>query len=348
MIQFMSDYCEGAHPNIIRRLEVTNFEQFDGYGEDRICREAQELILAACGRKPGEDLEVHFVVGGTQANKLVIKSALRPYEGVICCTTGHLNGHEAGAIEDTGHKLLTYVSPDGKVKPEMIDDCAKRSLLAWDRDHLVLPGLVYVSNSTELGTVYTRAELLALREACDKYGLLLFLDGARLGCAMASEVCDYDFRFLADVCDAYYIGGTKNGALIGEAIVLRNDIFKPGFKNLTKQTIGKLAKGWLLGIQFSELFQNDLYMENARHANAMSKKMRDGMAAMGVRFLVDGPTNMQYPILPNDVLDKLGKDYGFSLNGVEGETESCIRVVCSWATPEASVDAFLKSLEALL
>ena len=348
MIQFMSDYTEGAHPNILKRLQAINFEQIDGYGDDYICVSAQERILNACGRKPGEDLEVQFVVGGTQANKLVVKAALRPYEGVICCTTGHLNTHEAGAIEDTGHKLLTYTAPDGKLTPAMIDDCAKRSLLAWDRDHLVLPGMIYISDSTELGTVYTRAELLALREACDKYGLLFFLDGARLGCALASDVCDYDLKFLADTTDVFYIGGTKNGALMGEAIVLRNDKLKPGFKNMVKQTIGRLAKGWLLGVQFDELFQDDLYMKNARHANAMSKKMRSGMEALGVSFPVDGPTNMQYPVLPNDVLSQLEKDYSFSLNGVAGETESCIRVVCSWATPEESVDAFLKRLADLL
>jgi len=348
MILFTSDYTEGCHPNILKRLSDINFDQNVGYGDDAICEEARRLILAECGRKPKEDLDVHFVVGGTQTNKLVISAALRPCFGVATPFTGHLNTHEAAAIESSGHKVMTIPTGDGKLTGEMVENFANSTLKAWDNEHIAIPGMVYISNSTEMGTVYTRAELSEIRKVCDKYELLLYLDGARMGYGLASDACDLDLKFIADTVDVFYIGGTKQGALMGEAIVIRNDAIKPHFRNMMKQHGAMLAKGWLLGVQFEELFKDGLYFRLAEHADKMSQKLRRGMEEMGIRFVVDGPTNMQYPILCNEVIEKITENFGITPNGPCGEGMSSIRLCTGWATKEENVDAFLKTLKELI
>ncbi len=337
MYSFRNDYSEGAHPKVLQALVDTDLEQTCGYGLDPYCLAAADLIRDLCA---APEADVHFLVGGTQTNLVTIAATLEPYEAVIAAQTGHVNTHETGAIECTGHKVCTAVAPDGKLTPALVED-----VLAGHNgtEHMVLPRLVYISDTTEVGTIYTRKELEALRRCCDDHGLFLFLDGARLGSALTAQGNDLDLPALAALTDAFYIGGTKNGALFGEALVLT----KPNahFRWYMKQRGAILAKGRLLGVQFQALLEDGLYFDIARHANAMAIKLRDGIAAMGYPFPVVSPSNQQFPVLPNETIRKLqDMSYGFESDHPVDPDHTCIRLVTSWSTPENAVEDFLQDL----
>lgn len=338
MYSFNNDYSEGAHPRILQAMMEANLIQNPGYSLDSHTEHAKELIRKEIKR---EDVDIHLIVGGTQTNLLTISAALRPHQAVICAETGHINVHETGAIEATGHKVLSYDTPDGKLT---VDEIQKS--LDWHSDeHMVQPKMVYISNSTEVGTQYTKAELETLSSFCKQHGLYLFLDGARMGAALTSSVNDLTLSDIARLVDVFYIGGTKNGALFGEALVICSPDLKPDFRFMIKQKGAMLAKGWLLGIQFEELFQNNIFYEMAEHANEMAKRLRKGFVTCGYPFHWNSTTNQLFPILPNDVIEKLSKDFIFSSQLKIDETHTCVRFVTSWATKPEGVAAFLEALE---
>ena len=338
MYSFRNDYSEGAHPVVLQALTDTNLVQTSGYGTDEYCAEAAQLIRDLC---QAPEADVHFLVGGTQTNLLAITSYLASYEAVIAAHTGHVNVHETGAIEATGHKVCTAYAPDGKLTPALVESVVN----AHSSEHMVAPKMVYISDSTEIGTLYTKAELVALRECCDKHGLLLFLDGARLGSAFTSPESDLTLPDLAALTDMFYIGGTKNGAMFGEALVLNSP--NAHFRWHMKQRGGMLAKGRLLGVQFKALLTDNLYFDIAKHANDMAYRLRDGMMALGYEFPVPSPTNQQFPVLPNDIAAKLAAmGYVFEAQEAVDENNTLVRFVTSWATPVEAVDQFLKDLAA--
>ena len=345
MIRFNSDYQEGAHPRILQRMLQTNLEQHPGYGEDECCAEARAMIQRAC---EAPEVYVHFLVGGTQTNFTFLAAALRCYQGAVCADTAHIAVHETGSVEATGHKVITLPQRDGKITAAQVDECCRLHFSDGSHEHMVMPKVVYLSESTELGTVYTRAELTEMRAVCDKWKLWLYVDGARLGYAMASEACDVDLPFLARTADAFYIGGTKQGALFGEALVIVNDALKPDFRYVLKQKGGMLAKGWLLGIQFSELFRDGLYFELSDHAQALAMRLKAALTEWNVPFLVDSPTNQQFPVLPDAVLDALAEKYSFSEQQRVDSTHRAVRFCTSWATQQAQLDALISDLRALL
>ena len=312
-----------------------------GYGLDPFCAEAADTIRRLCA---APEAAVHFLVGGTQANLVTIAALLEPYEAVIAAHTGHVNVHETGAIEATGHKVCTAYAPDGKLTPELVE-----SVLAQHNgtEHMVAPKLVYISDTTEIGTIYTRAELAALRRCCDDHGLFLYLDGARLGSALTAEGNDLTLPDLAALTDAFTIGGTKNGALFGEALILARP--HDHFRWHMKQRGAVLAKGRLLGIQFEALLKDGLYFDLGRHANALAVRLRDGMAALGVPFPVPSPSNQQFPVLPNGAVAALeAKGYGFEADHAVDEEHTCVRFVTSWATPPEAVEQLLADLGEIL
>ena len=337
MYSFLCDYSEGAHPQILEALIRTNLEQTDGYGLDHHCFNAASLIQKKIGC---EDVDVHFLVGGTQTNFTAISAFLRAHEAVISAKTGHIHVHETGAIEATGHKILTLATPNGKLTPKEI----QAALDEHEDEHMVKPKLVYISNSTEIGSVYKKAELTQLSEICKKNNLMLFMDGARLGSALTSEENDLTLADLAEFTDAFYIGGTKNGALMGEALVICNDSLKEDFRYHMKQKGGLLAKGRLLGIQFEELFRDNLYFELASHGNKMASLLKKAFVDLGYSFLTHSPSNQIFPILPNVLIEKLEEDYSFYRWKKMDEDHAAIRLVTSWATEEAKVNEFVDKL----
>lgn len=341
MISFKNDYAEGAHPSILKALMETNLQQEDGYGEDRFCREAAALIRKAVGR---EDVDVHFLTGGTQTNLIGISAFLRPHEAAIAADSGHILVHETGAIEATGHKAISMPAVHGKLTPDAI----QAAVDAHTDEHMVKPALVYISQTTEVGTVYSLAELEAIRAVCTRNRLLLFVDGARLGSALTARGADMTLPDLARLADAFYIGGTKNGALIGEAFLICNDALKTDFRFLMKQRGALLAKGRLIGIQFLEMFRGNLYVELARYANDMAARLEAGLSALGVRFLVPSASNQLFPILPNAVIERLAQSYAFHVWAKEDDTHASIRLVTSWATEEDAVRRLLDDLGQLL
>ena len=334
MYSFRNDYSEGAHPKVLQALINTNLEQTPGYGLDPRCQKAAELIRSLCA---APDADVHFLVGGTQTNLLAVGALLKPYEAVISAQTGHVNVHETGAIEGTGHKVLAVPSPDGKLTPALVESVPE---LHGD-EHQVKPAMVYVSNTTETGTIYSRGELQALRACCGKHGLFLFLDGARLGSALACG--DMGLPDYAALTDVFSIGGTKNGALFGEALVFAKP--RPDFRRYMKRQGAMLAKGRLLGLQFQALLEDETYLDAARHANALALRLRDGVAALGYPLPVESPSNQQFPVLPNAVIAKLqDKGYEFEVDHAVDAGHTMIRLVASWATPEQAVEDFLWDL----
>lgn len=344
MIRFNCDYGEGAHPAILQRMVETNLVQTPGYGEDAFCREAADMIRSAC---QAPEAAVHFLVGGTQTNLTVIDAALRPYQGVISASTGHINVHETGAVEACGHKVLAIESDDGLLDPAKVEEMCRLHFADEAHEHIVMPGAVYISHPSELGTLYTRAQIEALRRVCDAYHLILFLDGARLGYGLSAEGSDVDLPFLARTCDAFYIGGTKQGALFGEAVVITNPELNRNFRYLIKQHGGMLAKGRLLGIQFAELFRDGLYFRLSDHAIACAMRLKRAFAEKGYPFYVNSPTNQQFPILPDAHLDALRPNYSFSYQARVDETHSAVRFCTSWATREEDVDALIADIRAL-
>lgn len=345
MIRFDCDYTQGAHPEILNRLAETNMEQTAGYGEDQYCAAAAVRIKEAAG---APDAAVHFLVGGTQTNVTVISAALKAYQGVITASTGHIHVHETGALEACGHKCLALESPDGKLTAAQIADYTDAHFADESFEHTVQPKLVYISNPTELGTIYKKAELEAISAVCRERNLYLFLDGARLGYGLACRENDLTLADIASLTDVFYIGGTKVGALFGEAVVITNDDLKTDFRYHIKQRGGMLAKGRLLGIQFLTLFEENRYFEISAHAARLAEKMRDGLAEMGIAFFVDSPTNQQFLVLPDAVLAKLKQTYAFSYQARVDDNHSAVRFCTSWATKEADVDALLADIRALV
>lgn len=339
MLFFRNDYGAGAHPAVLEALCRTNGELTPGYGTDPHCLAAAETIRSLC-RCPGG--EIHFLMGGTQANKTAIAAFLRPYEAVIAAATGHICVHETGAVEQDGHRIVALPAPDGKLTPDMLRDAAA----AHSGEHMVVPRLVYLSNTTEIGTVYRRRELEALREACDELGLYLYCDGARLGSAM--EAGDTDFPDYAACCDAFTIGGTKNGLLFGEALVIVRPALQPGFRHCMKQQGAILAKGRLLGVQYEAILEDGLYRRLAAHENRLARRLAEGLAELGVPLLAPAESNQVFPILPAETVRALEREAAFELQERLDDARLCIRFVTGWNTEEAEVDALLETLRRLL
>ena len=344
VIRFENDYAEGSHPRILELLGNTNFEQTPGYGEDAYCDRARVLIREICRTKTAE---VHFLVGGTQANATVIASILRPHQGVVCAETGHINVHESGAIEATGHKVLPLESRDGKITASQVQMAIEDHWNDVTHEHMVQPGMVYVSFPTENGTIYTKAELTELSRVCRHYDLPLYLDGARLGYGLMAEGNDVTLPDIAGLCDVFYIGGTKVGALFGEAVVITRESLKKDFRYLMKQHGGLLAKGRLLGIQFVALMENNLYFDISSHANRQAARIRDAFTQKGYSLLYDSTTNQQFPIISKAELEKLEKKYAFSLWKHVDEHHRAVRICTSWATKDEDVSLLVEDILSL-
>lgn len=336
--RFQDDYSEGCHPKVLEILQTTNMVQQQGYGYDEYSQKAKELIKA---QMQTENSLVYFVSGGTQANLIVISSLLRPHEAVISADTGHINTHETGAIENTGHKVLACHSADGKLK---ISDIQFQLDYHGQDPHMVKPRLVYISNSTELGTVYNKSELIELYSFCQSNNLLLFVDGARLGAALTSADNDISLKDMGIYTDVFYIGGTKNGALLGEAIVINNMDLQLDFEYYLKQKGALTSKSRTIGIQFLALFQDDLFYNIASHANKMASTIADALKEKGVEFLVEPMSNQLFPIFSNATIAFLKKNYEFHIWEKYDDNSSVIRIVCSWATPKNIVDEFISDV----
>lgn len=340
MLFFRNDYGNGAHPAILDALCKTNEELVVGYGTDPYCQKAADTIRQLC-QCPQAD--VHFLVGGTQVNKTAIGAFLRSWEAVITADTGHIQSHEAGAIEHNGHRLMLISTPDGKLRPEQIENLCR----TYQQDETSAePKIVYISNTTELGTVYYAEELQALRAVCDKWGLYLYCDGARLASAMA--VSGTDFADYAACCHAFTIGGTKNGLLFGEALVITEPALMPSFRRCMKQQGAMLAKGWLLGVQFYAALENGLYTQLAQKALENARLLTQGLSAMGIPLLIDSPSNQIFPVLPNTIIKKLEESISFEHWSDISDTHSCIRFVTAWHTTKEEVEALLDMLRQLI
>ncbi|MBQ9197501.1 MAG: low specificity L-threonine aldolase [Clostridia bacterium] len=342
MIRFDCDYVEGAHPSILKMLAETNLEQTVGYGEDEYCQRARQKIREACH---APEAAVHFLVGGTQANVTVIASILRPHQGALCATTGHINVHETGALEATGHKALSLPHRDGKITAAQVAEYVENHYADSAFEHIVQPGLVYISHPTEFGTLYSLDELTALSETCRRYRLPLFLDGARLGYGLAAG--DVTLADLARLCDVFYIGGTKCGALFGEAVVIPNAALQKDFRYHIKQRGGMLAKGRLLGIQFDALFTDDLYSRITAGAVEQAGRVRAALAARNVKMYIDSPTNQQFPILSAAQRAYLERDFALSHWQKLDDDHDVMRVCTSWATTEENLRRLLEAIAAM-
>lgn len=343
MLYFLSDYSQGAHPKVMDALLRTNLEHSDGYGLDPHCQHAAEMIRELIGV---EDCQVHMMVGGTPCNVVTIAASLRPYEAVISPRTGHIYVHETGAVEATGHRVLTVEGVNGKLTPEGIE----LAMEEYTDEHTVLPKMVYISQPTECGSVYNKAELTAISRKCREKGLLLYIDGARLGAALTAESNDLSIQELARLCDAFYIGGTKNGALFGEALVIRDPSINDHFRFMIKRHCSMLAKGRLIGVQFEALLdggENSIYFEMAAHANAMAKLLREELTALGIKFYSDSPTNQIFPILPAPVVKALEKEVAFHLWAPEKDGMIPVRFVTGWGTEKRDVEELVQIIKRL-
>ena len=340
MISFRNDYSEGAHPSVLDAIGKHNFETTCGYSMDPFCQQAAATVraLTAC-----PDADVHFIVGGTLANTIVISAALRPWEGVIAATTGHINVHETGAIESSGHKVCSIEAPDGKLTPALVREVMRIHCDGKD-EHMVLPRMVYISDATELGTIYTKSELAALHDVCREFGLYLFLDGARMPAALVAEGNDLDITDFGKNCDAFYIGGTKNGLLFGEAVVITNNDLKPHFRNMIKQRGGMFAKGFLFGVQFGAYFKDGLWLEMARHAVTQAQRIAKAAEEKGYTLYAKSPTNQVFIVLSHEKIAELEQNFAFEAFGHVDDDHEAMRFVCSWATKEESVDVLIASL----
>lgn len=335
MLSFESDYIQGAHEKILERLAATNREPLSGYGNDKYCESAKEKIRQACGC---EEAEVFFLTGGTQTNQIVISSMLKSYEGVIAAQTGHVSVHEAGAIEHSGHKVLTIPGHEGKIKAEELTAYLEAYWEDSSHEHMVFPGMVYISHPTEYGTLYTGKELADIAGVCGEYSIPLFLDGARLGYGLMSRGTDVTLAKIARCCDVFYIGGTKVGALCGEAVVFPKNNMPAHFLTLVKQKGGLLAKGRLLGVQFDTLFTDDLYFQISAHAIEMAEKIKEIFREKGKRFFLDSPTNQQFLILEDGEMARLKEQVNFDIWERYDEGHTVVRFATSWATEENDVE----------
>ncbi|MEJ8554902.1 threonine aldolase family protein [Tepidibacter sp. Z1-5] len=338
MYSFKNDYSEGAHPRILNALIESNIAQEEGYGYDRHTQNAVSKIKDLIHN---QNIDVHLISGGTQTNLTAIGAFLKPYEACISANTGHIAVNETGAIEYTGHKVITVDSNDGKIVPKKIQEILNSHL----NEHVVKPKLVYISNPTELGTIYTKEELKDLSEFCESNNLILYADGARLGCAICVKEANLTLSDMCNFTDAFFIGGTKNGALLGEALVIKNEDLKEDFKYHIKQKGALLAKGRLLGIQFEELFRDNLYFELANHANEMAHLLSKGLKEANCEFLIDSPTNQIFPILENKIIERLEKKFNFYTWEKIDDNHSAIRLVTSWATKKEAVLEFIDELK---
>ena len=341
MIYFSNDYSEGCHRRVLDKLIATNMEQTPGYGVDPYCQEAADHIRRIC---ENDQLSVHFMVGGTQTNMTVIAAALRPHQGTISAESGHIQVHETGAVEATGHKILSLPSEDGKITAQQIRNAVIAHNTDGAKEHIVQPKMVYLSNPTELGTIYSKAELTAISEVCREHGLYLFMDGARLGYGLTAQGNDLTMADIASLCDVFYIGGTKVGALFGEAVVFSNLALSEDFRYMIKQRGAMLAKGRLLGLQFCALMEDGLYFEISKKANALADKIRETLDSLGYTYLVPGVTNQIFPVLPDDLLEKLATEFVFSEQERVDEHHRAVRFCTSWATTEENVDALCLAL----
>ena len=343
MIRFDSDYIEGCHPRILQALADTNMEQTPGYGMDEHCDRARALLRTACA---APEADVHFLVGGTQTNTTVIAAVLRPWEGVLCADTGHINCHETGAIEATGHKVLALPHENGKITAAQLRAAAEALRSDANYEHIVQPGMVYISQPTEYGTMYSKEELTEIFAACRAYGLPLFIDGARMGYGLAADesltLADY-----AALCDVFYIGGTKCGFLFGEAVVILNDALKPCFRNMIKQRGGMLAKGRLLGIQYEEMFRDGLYFEVCSGAVEKARRIRAALLESDIPLAFDSPTNQLFPILTRAQYAKLSETFALGVWDTTGGDADTFRICTSWATTEENCAALIAAIRAL-
>lgn len=341
MLHFDTDYMEGCHPEVMKRLVETNLEHTVGYGSDQYTAEAKRLIREACD---APNALVQFLIGGTQTNATVIDALLRRHEGVLAADTAHINVHESGAIEHSGHKVLTLPGHDGKVDAKEVEHYITEFYRDDTYEHMVAPGMLYITQPTEYGTIYSLADLEELSQICHSHDIPLYIDGARLGYALASEKADFTLADIARVADVFYIGGTKVGLLFGEAVVAANPERLPHFFPLVKQHGALMAKGRLQGVQFATLFTDNLYVRIARKAVELAQRMRDAFISKGYKMAIDSPTNQQFVVLPNDVMDSLLQFATFELWGPRGEKETTVRFVCSWATTDEDVDEFISKL----
>ena len=341
MLSFENDYSEGAHPKILQRFVETNLEQVPGYGSDPYCDSAKEKIRAACNCP---DAEIFFLVGGTQTNAVVIDSMLQAYEGVVSAQTGHVNAHEAGAIEYTGHKVLSIPQYDGKMKASDLEAYLKTFWLDESHEHMVFPGMVYISHPTEYGTLYSKQELTDLSAVCRRYEIPLYLDGARLGYGLMSKSTDVTLPDIAELCDVFYIGGTKVGALCGEAVVFTKHNMPKYFVTHVKQHGALLAKGRLAGVQFDTLFTDNLYFEISRHAIEMAELLKQGLAEKGYTFHLDSPTNQQFIVLDDEQYNELQKQVRCCFWEKPDDTHTVVRFATSWATPKENIDKLMELL----
>ena len=340
MLDFVNDYSEGAHEKILQHLIDTNMEQLAGYGMDHYCESAKEKIKKACGC---EDAEVFLLTGGTQTNQIVIDTLLQPYEGVVAAQTGHVSTHEAGAIEFTGHKVLELPQKDGKICAADLQKLAERFYGDENHEHMVFPGMVYISHPTEYGTLYSRKELEELSAVCREYKMPLYLDGARLIYGIAAAETDVTLQDIAELCDVFYIGGTKAGALCGEAVVFTKKAPKH-FMTMVKQQGALLAKGRLLGIQFDTLFTDDLYTKISRNAIDTAMKLKKALQEKGYQLYIDSPTNQQFIILENNKKEELAKKVRFDFWEKYDEDHTVIRFATSWGTKMEDIDALIELL----
>lgn len=341
MIRLNNDYSEGCHPSILQRLQETNLEQTSGYGTDPYCQQAIDDIRQAFSCPMAD---VHFLVGGTQANMTVIAAALRPYEGVLCADTGHINVHETGAVEGCGHKCLALPNRDGRISATQV---SVATALMDGNEHVVRPGMVYISMSTELGTIYNKAQLRDLYLTCHQQGLYLFIDGARLGYALAAPTCDLTAADIAACADVFTIGGTKMGALFGEAVVINHPDLKKNFRYMIKHQGAMLAKGRLLGLQFSALMQDGLYFQLGSHAVQQAMRIRTALMDKGIPLFVDSPTNQLFPIFSDDQVEALEESFVLEFQERVDESHVILRVCTSWATTDEQTDAFIRAIEKL-
>ena len=338
MIYFNSDYLEGAHPALMAKLNETNMVQTVGYGEDEYCAAARVKIQNAC---QAPEADVHFLVGGTQTNTTVIAAVLRPWQGVLCAVSGHINCHEAGAIESTGHKVITLPTTNGKITAQQVQEYVEWHRNDESTEHIVQPGMVYISYPTEGGTLYSKAELTELYDVCRRYGLPLFIDGARLGYGVMADGADLTLPEIAHLCDVFYIGGTKIGALFGEAVVIMNPALKKDFRFIMKQRGGRMAKGRLLGIQFDVLFTDDLYTKISKNAIDTANALKKGLAAKGYRFFMDSPTNQVFVVLENTQLAALEGRAKFGFWEKFDDSHTVVRIATSWATRMEEIEQLI-------
>ena len=343
MTYFTSDYVNGAAPEVLNHLLETNSKNLTGYGSDDYCEIAISKIKKACN-KP--DADVYFLTGGTQTNQIVISTVLKPFEGVIAANTGHVSGHEAGAIEFSGHKVLQISHKDGKLSDNSIENLIKDFYNDRNHEHMVFPGMVYISLPTEYGTLYSKNELQNIYQVCQKYNIFLYIDGARLGYALASPQNDLSLSDIANLCDAFYIGGTKVGALCGEALIFTNNRFETPAHFITqiKQHGALLAKGRLLGVQFDALFTDNLYYKIGEHGILMAEKLKSIFKTKGFRFYLESPTNQQFIILENSKMDELSKTIAFSFWEKYDENHTVVRFATSWSTTQQDLEELEKAL----